>query len=319
MANESKLKYLPISFFSIIMGLTGFFLSLEKAAAILHLEHNILNYLLYLIVLIFLIIAFFYLLKMIKYFPEVRKEIAHPVRLSFFPTFSISLILLGTAFLEINTDIAKYLFIIGTALQFIATIYILSQWVRQTKFEIGHINPSWFIPIVGNILVPIAGVHFFAPELSWFFYSIGIVFWLILLTIFMYRIIFHQPLPEKLLPTFFILIAPPAIGFISYVKLTGGLDSFAKILYNFALFVLILLITQFTMFKQKQFYLSAWAYSFPLAAITIATALMYQSTGLPVYWIIFLILLGILTLCIVALLFLTIRAMAQGKICQPED
>ena len=37
------------------------------------------------------------------------------------------------------------------------------------------------------------------------------------------------PLPERLLPTVFILIAPPAVGFIAYVRLTGGVDVFAQI------------------------------------------------------------------------------------------
>ena len=107
-------------------------------------------------------------------------------------------------------------------------------------------NPSWFIPIVGNILVPIAGVPLGYTDISWFFFSIGIVFWPVLLTIIFYRIIFHPALPGKLIPTFFILIAPPAVGFLSYMKLTGEMDNFARILYFSGLFFTLLVFAAWT-------------------------------------------------------------------------
>jgi tellurite resistance protein len=45
--------------------------------------------------------------------------------------------------------------------------------------------------------------------------------WLVLFTIIMNRIIFHNPLPQKLLPTLIILIAPPAVAMLSLASLHG--------------------------------------------------------------------------------------------------
>jgi tellurite resistance protein len=45
--------------------------------------------------------------------------------------------------------------------------------MHQNKYEIKHFNPAWFIPIVGNILVPIAGVHHAPIEISYFFPTQG--------------------------------------------------------------------------------------------------------------------------------------------------
>jgi len=98
--------------------------------------------------------------------------------------------------------------------------------------------------------------------------------------ILFYRLLFHNPLPERLLPTLFILIAPPAVGFIAYVKLTGTVDPVARILYYFALFVFVLMIPQLKMLSRIKYYLSWWAYTFPMAALTIATILMYHQNGL---------------------------------------
>ena len=77
-----------------------------------------------------------------------------------------------------------------------------------------------------------------------------------------------------------------AIGFISYIKLMEQaisgfeLDSFARILYYVALLLFMLLLVQYRQFVKIPFYLSWWAYSFPTAAITIATVLMAAKTGL---------------------------------------
>gem|GEM_PF-3239611 len=83
---------------------------------------------------------------------------------------------------------------------------------------------------------------------------------------------------EKLRPTMFILIAPAAITNISYIKINGNLDNFSEIMYYFAFFMLILLISQYKVFIKTRFYLSWWAYSFPISAIIIASILMYKTT-----------------------------------------
>jgi tellurite resistance protein len=318
MEKESRLKYFPISFYSIVMGLTGFIIALQKAEGMLLYKNSISTYLLFADALIFIIITFFYIGKMIYYFSYVRDEINNQVKLNFFPTFTISLLLMGIAFIELNVSLSFFLCITGAALHFIATVAILSLWIRQTKFEIQHFNPSWLIPIVGNIIVPIAGVKFFPPEISWFFFSIGIIFWIPMFTVFIYRIIFHHPLPDKLLPTLFILIAPPAIGFMSYVKLNGEIDNFAKILYFFALFLTILLLAQFKIFCKIKFYLSWWAYSFPIASITIATALMFNVTGIYAYKTIFFTLLVPLIILIILLFINTTKSIIKGDICMKE-
>ena len=190
--------------------------------------------------------------------------------------------------------------------------------MHHEHFKILHINPAWFIPAVGNVLVPIAGMAHGFTEVSWFFFSIGIIFWIILFTILFNRVLFHDPLQEKLIPTFFILIAPPAVGFISYMKLTGELDSFAHILYYVGLFLTLLLFSQFRRFMKLPFFLSWWAYSFPIAAITIASFLMYERSGKELFVFIATILLLILFFIIALLVKKTYKAVNMEKICVEE-
>jgi tellurite resistance protein len=191
--------------------------------------------------------------------------------------------------------------------------------MHQSKFEIVHLNPAWFIPVVGNILVPIAGVVHAPAEVSWFFFSVGLVFWPPLLTIILYRVIFHGSLPERLMPTLFILIAPPAVGFLSYLRLTGGeVDAFAHVLYHTALFFTLLLFAQLRWFTRLKFFLSWWAYSFPLAAITVATLAIFEHTGGVVFLRLAGILLGVASVVIAGLLARTTLAVVRREICVEE-
>jgi tellurite resistance protein len=315
---DNRLKNFPVSYFSVIMGLAGYAIVWEKAVELLNLPQSIPLSLVYMTLVSFTVLAITYSLKCAIYLEEVKKEFKHPVKINFFPTISISLLLLSIAFLPFNPVVSKYFWIVGVLLHFIFTLTIISSWMHHEHFKIVHLNPAWFIPAVGNILVPVAGTTHFTPELSWFFFSIGLFFWIILMVIFFYRIFFHELLSEKFLPTLFILIAPPAVGFISYFKLTGGVDNFSKILYYFAIFLVILLLSQIKIFSRLSYYLSWWAYSFPLAAAGIATSIMYRQTSLIAYKYIFIFLLTLLSLLIALLLARTFYAIAKKQICIEE-
>jgi tellurite resistance protein len=172
--------------------------------------------------------------------------------------------------------------------------------------------------VVGNLLIPVAGVSFVHVELLWFFFSIGIIFWLVLMTIIMYRVFFHEPLVSKLMPTLFILIAPPSVGVISYFKLTQSVDSFSRVLYYFAFFIALLLILNMRMFMSKKFYLSQWAFTFPLAAFSIASALMFHQVKIEAFLYVHLIFVVLSAGIIAFLVYRTGKAMLLHEICQED-
>jgi tellurite resistance protein len=318
MEQQSRLQHFPISWFAMVMGLAGFTIAWHRAESTLELPVHISPWLLGITVAVFAVLALLYLSKILRHGAAVKAEFAHPIKLNFFPTISIGMILLSIALLPHQMGISFVLWSVGTALHLLFTLYVLSVWIHHTHFEIHHINPAWFIPIVGNILVPIAGVRHASPEIAWFFFSVGLLFWLILMTVIFYRTVFHQPLPAKLLPTLFILIAPPAVGFISWLQLTGSVDAFGRILYYAAIFLTLMLLTQVGRFARLQFFLSWWAYSFPMAAITIATTLMYQQLQLPFFKGLALGLLALLSLIILTLVVKTLQATLRKEICIEE-
>lgn len=313
-----RLQHFPVAWFAMIMGLGGLTLAWRKAESLLALPVVVSPGLTILTTTLFALVAALYSVKVIRYRAAAAQEWGHPVKMNFVPTASIALILLSIVWLPVSAPYSKLLWLAGVGLHLFLTLHVMSQWMHQTKFEIVHLTPAWFIPVVGNILVPIAGVEHAPVEISWFFFSLGLVFWPVLLAIIFYRVIFHGSLPERLMPTLFILIAPPAVGFLAYLKLTGEVDAFAQVLFHSGLFFTLLLFAQLRQFTRLRFYLSWWAYSFPLAAITLASLAMFEHTGGTVFLRLAGILLGITTVVIAGLLARTALAVRRKEICLAE-
>jgi len=316
--NPPRLARLPFSIFATIMGLSGLAIATEKvqmhyapaSTSALSISHVLTGG----VILLFIFLAALQTLRLLRHSSAIKAEWKHPVRISFFPAASIGLLLISIAILPHHQPISQYIWMTGTILQFILAFLVINTWINATHFEPHHVNPAWFIPAVGNVIVPIAGVAHGYTEISWFFFAFGIVFWLVLLVIVMNRLFFHHPLHEHMIPTLCILIAPPAVGFLAYVKLTGGIDAFAHVLYYAALAFTIIVAMQISTFRRLSFVLSWWAYSFPLTAITIATLVMAEHARNTVLEMLGLGLYAAAILVITGLSVRTLIGVAKGEI-----
>jgi tellurite resistance protein len=349
--NESRLKHFPAPLFAIVMGLGGLTIVYQKAGEILGYPTVVGNVLLYFSVFMFVAISFGYFMKFIKYREAVKKEFAHPIRINFFPAMSISLLLFSIAFYKVNYTLSGLFWYIGAPLHLFFTLYVIRYWIVN-NLDIKHSNPAWFIPIVGNVLVPITGVDFGGVAVAQFYFSIGIFFWVVLFTMIFYRIIFHHQLAEKFLPTLFIFIAPAAVGYISYVKMvealshiTGNgisnvymsLDFFGHMLYDVGMFFTLLVFFMFGLFARVKYAITWWAYTFPMAAITIASMVNYHLTKMDIekgiiknelvfkvcscdtfFFFISNVLIAITTILIAYVAIFTVKAALKKEICIEE-
>ena len=314
---SDRLQFFPIMMFAIVMGLAGLTLVFKKVSEALYLPSVIYTIMMIGTTIIFFIITFMYLKKIMKHKEEVKKEFSHPIRINFFAASSISILILSMVYKNTIDPIAQIFFIIGAVFHIFFTFYTIKFWINN-NLEMQHSNPAWFIPIVGNLIVPIAGKGFVDDSILYFYFSIGIFFWIILFSIILNRIIFHNQFAPKFMPTLFILIAPPAIGFISYIKLTGSLDFFAQILFNLGLFFTILVFVMYKNFINIKFFISWWAFTFPMAAVTLATVLMYDLTQKWFYGLLSYILMTITTVIIYLVAKQTIIHMNKKEICIME-
>ncbi|GAB6035031.1 SLAC1 anion channel family protein [Galenea microaerophila] len=318
--NKRDLSLFPVQFFAVLMGISGLSIVYAKASHVL--DFSLIWYwsLLAINTLLFFLIFTIYLFKWVKYPHKVEEELNHPIKSSFVPAISISMLLLSIAYYDYAPTVSVTFWYMGAALHLFFTLRTIKFWMMHEKLNINHINPAWFIPVVGNLLVPIVGVDVLPVAISIFYFSIGIFYWLTLFIIVMYRMIFHHPMPLKLVPTLFILIAPPAVGFISYFRITfGSIDMMSLFLYSIALVITLLMFVKLRVFISSKFFISWWAYTFPLAAVSIASILMYMTYHNDFNYIVSLFLTSLTTL-VVALVFIkTVIAIKNEEICLAEE
>lgn len=316
---HDRLEHFPIPIFAMVMGLSGLTLALHTAEVQAGWLHVASSAALTVTLALFAALAAIYALKALRHPRAVAGEWQHPVKLSFFPALTISLLLIATAVNASHAGAARAIWMIGAVGQAGLTLAVLSNWIGHRPFQPVHISPAWFIPAVGNVVAPIAGVPLGFVETSWIFFSAGLVFWVVLLVLVMNRLIFHDPLPGRMVPTLAILIAPPAVAFLSWLQLNGGaLDPAARLFYGTAIVFAALALTQVAKLRGQGFALSWWALSFPVAALTVATFRFGTLAPSPTHIAAGFVCLVVLIVVVVTLVGATVRAMLRGEICQPE-
>lgn len=314
-----RLEEFPISFFALVMGLSGTTLATRAAEHALDAGPDVSTGLMWFTLAVMAVVSLVYLAKIALHPQAVAAEWHHPVRIAFFPAVSISLLLLAAVVRPVVPIAATPLWMAGAAGQAVLALAVVASWIGHRPFQHAQLNPAWFIPAVGNIVVPLAGVPLGFVELSWLFFSAGLIFWIVLLTLVFNRLVFHDPLPGRLVPTLVILIAPPAVGFVAWLQLGGGeVDAFARVLLNAGYLFLGIVATQADKLRKLPFALSWWALSFPLAALTVATLLFAARTGSGAHLYLGLGLWVLLAVVVSGLVLRTTLATLRREICRPE-
>jgi len=315
---KQKIQFFPITSYAAVMGLTGLTIAFGKFYHLQWMPRIFYDISIFFVLALFLFISVLYGLKLVMYPDEVKTDFKHRIRINFFSAISISLLLLSIAYYTYYPMLSIILWWAGLLLHTFFMYKTISFWI-QHNFEIHHFNPAWFIPVVGNILIPVSGVDFAPVILSYFYFAVGFFFWIVLFTIFLYRAIFHAQLPEKFIPTFFILLAPPAVGFIAYMRITASWDTFSVFLLLLTYFFIGLLIVMYRSFTQLKYFMSWWAFTFPLTAASISSAVAFQVTHYLFFkvtaW--FILVSAIIAISIVV--WHTIIHIRKGEICVKEE
>jgi len=317
-AATMRIAHYPVTFFAIGMGMMGLTLAIRSAEHVFRLTSTASTGVLALSVAMLVAVAIGYAAKAMTHPAEVKAEWNHPVRIAFFPAISISLLLLAAALFDPMPQLSHAVWLIGTALQGVLALSVIGAWIGHRSFQPGQLTPAWFIPAVGNVIVPLAGARLGYPEISWLFFSGGLIFWLVLLTLVINRLMFHDPLPGRMVPTLMILIAPPAVAFTAWLRLTGEVGHFGHFLLSVAYVFALLVATQAAKFRTMPFALSWWALSFPLAALSIASFGYAEAAGSAAHRFIGAALLALLLAVVAGLILRTALAIRAGTICLPE-
>lgn len=316
--DKSDFSHIPVSLFGSVMGLCGLSIGWKLAANHFGFSLFVADILAILAVLDFIVLSVCYGIKMIYSTKSFKDEFTNPLTKSFFGTFIISVLLLPIVIFAYFPKIAFVLWIIGVILMLTFSVYIVSFWLSKSQ-NIAHVTPAWVIPVVGTLDIPLAYNLFHysvnLQDVSIAALALGLFFAIPIFVIIKTKLLFSDPMPDKLVPTLMILLAPFSVGFSAYVEVVGKIDIFAKGLYFLGLFLFFALLPKLrNASKCCPFKVTWWAVSFPLAALLISTIKMANELNELYLNILSIVFLVTFTIGILWLLYRTLRGVFSGEL-----
>lgn len=204
-----------------------------------------------------------YSLKL-AFFPKiVRGELSNPVMASVFPTYPMSMVLLSTYVKPFSFNVAFGMWVLGFTLHLGLIIWFCRTFV--VRFNINEVFPTWFIVFVGVGIGSVTANVFGMEEIGRIGFRFGLISYLILLAVILFRVIKVRQMPEPTLPTLMIFAAPASLclaGYInSFPEKSLGMVYF---LMSFSLAFYLLALVIFPRLVKLKFYPSFSGFTFPL-------------------------------------------------------
>lgn len=327
MTSKTLLKFLGPAWFSVVMGLSGLALAWQSAAPALgDMATGLALVLAAVATLLCVVLLVLSLLRWQRYPIALADDLKHPVRHPFVATLPVALLLLSTLGVNLGLPhaLCQAVWWLGSLTQLWATAWVLGRWLAPQTGALTQpgalwpgVTPALFIPVVGNVVAPLAGVPLGHSEWSLAQLGVGAGFWPVVLVLVLIRRLTHGPVPERLLVTWVIAVAPPAVIGLSLLRL-GAPEALAQALWGMAAFTLVWVAFQARRIINQPFSLPYWALSFPLAALSTLTLQLAERHALASQQSAGLVLLAITSLVVLALGMATVRGLRDGTLLAPE-
>ena len=327
--SPTPLKFLFPGWFAIVMGLCGLSLAFHRAAPLMGELAGAVGLVIgALAALVFIVLVAASAVRGQRYPEAWAEDRRHPVRHTFIATLPIALLLLATVAVAAGLHASPLragvaaLWWVGSILQFFITWWVLSRWWKGPQaggLQWASATPALFIPIVGNVLAPLAGVPLGLEPWAAAQFGVGLLFWPVVMILLVVRIAVQGLWPERLLPTTFIFIAPPAVVGLSALQLGAPL-LVGWALWGMALFSMVWCAALARRIAAMPFGLPHWGMSFPLAAMAALTLRLVPAEGAAraPMTLAGIALLALAALLIAALVLATLRGLRDGSLLAPE-
>ena len=220
------LRFLFPAWYAVVMGLCGLALAWHRAGAVMgDATQGVTLALGGLAAAVFVALVVATLLRA-RWHPQTwAEDRRHPVRHVFIAALPVAMLLLATVGVALFGTVAptRGLWWAGSVGQLFVTWWVLSRWWRDAKAGGGlswaTVTPGLLIPIVGNVVAPLAGVPLGHIEWAIVQFGVGLMFWPVVLVLIIVRLASAGPWPERLRPTAFIVAAPPAVVGLALLQL----------------------------------------------------------------------------------------------------
>lgn len=291
---------------------------------------------------LFVLLAVPWLTRWIMFREAALATLKHPVQASFYPTFSIAMLVLGAQFLAFGqqVELALLFWWPGALLTFVFSFAVLFSMFSGEHVGLEHVTPAKFIPAVGMVVIPIAGgpllshvqgaMHDLILLVDILGLGAGMLMYVGLLSLTLQRKYLAKPAFGILAPTVWIHLAPLGVIPVSLLNVveqlpfavsSGVFIVFGLLFWAFGVWWLVMA-SLLTLAARRRgmfpFALSWWGFTFPLGAFVVASLRLSKLSGIEsvgmvgaVAWLLLLVL-WLLTLVN------TLRGVVSGNVFRPH-
>lgn len=265
---------MPIGMFAAVMGIVGLGLSARAAAPVLpgfvRAPAYVTEPWVALGVLAFAAMLPLYLAKVLRHPDAVREEFRNPLPLGTCGTLPVSMFLVGGGLGPYFPFLGKIVWWAGLVLLLAFQVWALVRWLSG-GIELAQVNAGWLVIMVGGIVAPGPGIGLGSGEAARVIFGVSAVAAPILMALLFYRAIAVAPLPDRVRPSWFVLLVPPSLVYANGTPLYPGF-AVLEASFFFALVLAVALLIVSRGFLRWPFSTWWWAFTFPLDALAFAAA-----------------------------------------------
>ncbi len=259
---------IPLSFFSIPVGLLAFANTWHVGARLWHLPADIATALSLAGLATWGVLLGLYAHKWLAHRAEAVAELGHPLQSTFAALLPVASMLAAAALIPWAREFAQALFVVTLALQLAVGLWLNGRmWMGGRPPEL--VTPAAYLPSVAQSFVAATvSAAFGWNELGLLFFGTGLFAWLATESIILQRASVGTELPAPLRPLLGIQLAPAVVGGGGWMSLTTGVpDLFAYLLLGYGVYQALLLLRLLPWIRQQAFVPGYWAFSFGTAAL----------------------------------------------------
>lgn len=315
MARQS-LRYLPVGWFGLAMGLCGLALALRSATVSVGAPSAPGEFVALLALVFEGLLVAIYLVRCLAHRDAVAAEFANPATLGFTATLPVSLLLAAGCLAPWSGAGATVLWWAGAGLFVAYQLYALSRWLRG-GFDPAQVNGGWLIIVLGGLIAPLAGLPLGLGGPAKVLFAVSMLLSPFLVALLVWRVLMGPPTPDALRPTLFILLVPPSIVYQFYPAISGESPWWAQACFPLAVALALALVVASRDALRWPFGPAWGAFTFPLDALCTAAmrnaALTSSSLATALAWVTLALAAGTVALVLGRML----GALARGTLCAP--
>ena len=291
---------------------------------------------------LFVLLAIPWLGRWLVYREAALGTLRHPVQASFYPTFSIGMLVIASQFLAFgpSLELALLFWWPGALLTFLFSFAVLFTMFSGDHVGIEHVTPAKFIPAVGLVVIPVAGGHLLGhvqgAMREWIMLidllglGAGMVMYLGLLSLTLQRKYLAKPAFGILTPTVWIHVAPLAVIPVSLLNVVeqlpfpvpSGVTLLVGLLFwSFGVWWLVMALLLTLAARRRKmlpFALSWWGFTFPLGIFVVCSLRLAKLSSIGMIAQIGLLAWLLLLLLWSLALINTVRGVVSGDVFRPH-